>query len=350
MMVQNVVICLAAAVCCAWAYDVRLQRLMTSPILSAANSPFDYNYNAAYLPLAGGSVGGLPIDCLAVRVQDMIGAIAPSKIAVFCESADKHTFSREPYVVIDPSQNPAQADGCEDPRIQLLPDNNTLLMFYSAVNSIPNGGARSKLSLASCTVSTDPQCRNWTLHGAVFPEIFWSKSGALLVRPQGPPHYLFWGDTNISIATTTNFMQYENLNQTILTTRPDFFDSALVESGPPPLLLSDGNHIFLYNSAKVANKPSPKQGWNLEYHVGYAIVDAQTESSTPVVVERSSTPLMSPLLGWETCNDASMVSGLTPNVVFINGAKPLETPNTFLLYYQGCDAKTGLALLTVTVS
>lgn len=340
--------CLAAAfLACEAAYTVRIQRLSTSPVLSSTNSPFDYNYNSAYLPLVGGSVDGIPIQCLAVRVQNFVGAVVPSKIAIFCEDSNTQTFSREPYVVIDPSQSPAQADGCEDPRVQLLPDNKTLLMFYTAVNTIPNG-ARAKLSLASCNTAKDPHCRNWTLHGALFPNIFWSKSGALMVRHEAP-HFLLWGDTNISIASTTDFYSYTNTNQTIIGTRDGYFDSALVESGPPPLRLSDGKYIFLYNSARVANRPSPKQGWDLEYNVGYAIINGSLSPSSglPTVVQRSDRPVMSPVLGWETCNDESMVSGLTPNVVFVNGATSLDTPDTFLIYYQGCDARTGIALLTV---
>jgi predicted GH43/DUF377 family glycosyl hydrolase len=331
-------------------YHVSMQRLMTSPILSSANSPFDYNFNAAYLPLAGGSVGGVPIDCLAVRVQNIVGVQVPSQIAIFCESDDKLSFSREPYVVIDPSQSPAQADGCEDPRVVLLPDNKTLLMFYTAVNVIPNA-ARAKLSLASCNLVADPQCQSWQLHGAIFPDTFWSKSGALLVRPEGAPHFLFWGDTNISIATTTDFFNYTDTGIFVVETRPEpYFDSKLVESGPPPLQLSDGNFIFLYNSARVSSIPNPKPGWDLQYNVGYVIVNTSLAAShVPQVVERSDVPIFSPTLGWETCDDASMVSGQTPLVVFVEGAKPLSgVPNSFVVYYQGCDTNLGIALLHVS--
>lgn len=341
----------AVAMFVASGYTVSMQRLLTSPILSSANSPFDYNFNAAYVPIIGGNVSGVPLDCLAVRVQNIVGVQVPSKIAIFCESSDKLAFSRDPYVVIDPSQSPAQADGCEDPRVVLLPDNKTLLMFYSAVNLVPNA-ARSKLSIASCNVVSDPECRSWVLHGAVFPNIFWSKSGALLVRPEGSPHFLFWGDTNISIATTDNFYNYTDTGSFIVETRDaPYFDSKLVESGPPPLRLSDGNFIFLYNSARVSSLPNPKPGWDLEYNVGYVIVNASLKSSAlPEVVERSESPIFSPVLGWETCDDASMVPGQTPLVVFVEGAKPLPgVENTFVVYYQGCDSKLGIALLHVSV-
>jgi predicted GH43/DUF377 family glycosyl hydrolase len=323
--------------CCA-VREVNVVRILQSPILSSVNSPYDYNYNSAYLP-------GIGSDCLAVRVQDFVGAVAPSKIAIFCENSNKNTFSSDPIVVIDPAQSPAQVAGCEDPRVAMLPDNQTLLMFFTAVNMETNGAARAKLSLASCNISASATCSNWTLHGALFPNTFWSKSGALLIRDEAP-HFLLWGDTNITIAATSDFFHYENWNETVIGTRSDHFDSALVESGPPPMKLSDGTYLFLYNSAQVANEPSPKAGWTLQYNLGYAILNASAQGVK--VLERSSLPIMSPMLGWETCNDQSMVSGLTPNVIFVNGAKVLG-PNVFLLYYQGCDAKTGIALLTVTL-
>lgn len=52
-------------------------------------------------------------------------------------------------------------------------------------------------------------------------------------------------------------------------TREDHFDSKLVESGPPPLQLSNGDYLFFYNSATL--------GWPDEegsaYHPGWVILD-----------------------------------------------------------------------------
>jgi predicted GH43/DUF377 family glycosyl hydrolase len=84
------------------------------------------------------------------------------------------------------------------------------------------------------------------------------------------------------MATTKDLLNYENLpgiwlevkikiNKKITyypklkkkKKREDHFDSALVEAGPLPLKLSDGNFLFLYNSAR-AGYPSPKPNWDLQ--------------------------------------------------------------------------------------
>jgi predicted GH43/DUF377 family glycosyl hydrolase len=282
-----------------------------------------------------------------VRTQQVDGQFLPSKIKIFCGSGYSSPFSREAYTVIEPSQAEWQALGVEDPRIALLPDNNTLLMFYTAVNTInaPQGSERAMLALASCVVSTDPQCRNWTLHGPVFPEsLWWSKSGALLVRP-APPHYLFWGDSSICIATTSDFFNYSQTSACLVTPRADSFDSVLVESGPPPMQLDDGNFIFLYNSARNGNIPNPKVGWNLQYNLGFVILNGSNPTD---VLQRATEPILSPQLSWETCDDSNYVPGATPDVVFVNGAKKVDgSRNTWIVYYQGCDTRMGLALLTV---
>ena len=94
---------------------------------------------------------------------------------------------------------------------------------------------------------TAPYPGNWTRHGVMFP----GKSAALLIRPS-PPHYLYQGDSSIRLLSTTDLYNYTLLNASFITTRqPPYFDTELVEAGPPPLLLSDGNYIFFHNSAGV---------------------------------------------------------------------------------------------------
>ena len=74
--------------------------------------------------------------------------------------------------------------------------------------------------------------------------------------------------------------------------RNNSFDSMLVEAGPPPMLLSDGNYLFIYNSARQ-NASSPD---HFEYNIGWLIING----SNPLhILQRSDTPLLSPQLGWE---------------------------------------------------
>ena len=54
----------------------------------------------------------------------------------------------------------------------------------------------------------------------------------------------------------------------------------LVESGPPPVLLSDGNFLFLHNSASVSSNSSGSFG---SYNVGYVIIS----SDASTIIQRS---------------------------------------------------------------
>ncbi len=171
----------------------------------------------------------------------------------------------------------------------------------------------------------------------------WSKSGALLLRDDHPgsPHYLIWGDTNLTIATTTDLRNFTNLPGFLITIRPDHFDSMLVESGPPPLPLTDGNYIFFYNSAR-RGFPSPKAGYSYQYNVGYLILNGTDPTK---IIQRSSTPLLSPQLPWEMGQKPYL--GLTPRVTFLEGAKLLGG-NQFLVFYGGADSVIGSAVVSVT--
>jgi predicted GH43/DUF377 family glycosyl hydrolase len=79
---------------------------------------------------------------------------------------------------------------------------------------------------------------------------------------EGGPHYLIWGDDYLRMSTSTDLIHFKTLPGKFLELRSDKFDSHLVESGPPPMRLKDGNYIFFYNSAR-AGFPSPRPGYEL---------------------------------------------------------------------------------------
>lgn len=131
-------------------------------------------------------------------------------------------------------------------------------MFYSAVQTLPDRVA-SMLSLA--TTQTPWIKESWVRHGYCFPYINWSKSGALILRDeQEGPHYLIWGDDHLRMAYTHDLKNFTNLPGKFIEPRQDMFDSVLVESGPPPLRLSNGNYLFFYNSARDGF-PSERPGY-----------------------------------------------------------------------------------------
>jgi predicted GH43/DUF377 family glycosyl hydrolase len=149
------------------------------------------------------------------------------------------------------------------------------------------------------------------------------------------------------IAETSDFIHYTLTNDYLLRTRPESFDSELVEAGPEPLKLSDNNYLFLYNSARRANIANPKPGWALEYNLGWTILNGDNPTE---ILARSDEPIFSPELDWEKCDNTSAEwaqLGLTPLVIFVEGWKK-TAENTFLVWYQGCDSTMGLAELKVS--
>jgi len=328
---------------------VTVKRLFSHPIINyfdIKNSDFLYNYNTATLRTPQGKV------YLAVRVQDLVkGAkdiynVGPSLIALTAKNSTgefSHLTAQD--VIIDPKDSEMHNAGCEDPRIVTVGD--THYMYYTAVTA-PKGAWVAKLALATCNVNDDVTKKsNWKLHGPILPDVGWSKSGALLDFNQ-TTKYLFWGDNSISIATTSDMINYKKTGVKLIETRKDKFDSELCESGPEPLKLSDGNYLFLYNSGRKVDTPNPKPGWHIEYNLGYLILDGKDPTK---ILQRSDEPILSPELDWERCDNTSgkwKDIGLTPLVIFVEGWVQSGN-NRFIVVYQGCDSFTGIVELGVTI-
>lgn len=158
-----------------------------------------------------------------------------------------------------------------------------------------------------------------------------------------PTHFLIWGDKNLTLATTKDLKNFTNSPGFFITTRSDHFDSSLVEAGPPPLRLSDKNYLFFYNSARVWY-PTGKINYTLQYNVGFLILDKDDPSK---ILQRSDEPLLSPQTTWEIGMEPYL--GLTPNVVFLEGAKSLGD-DKFLIFYGASDSVVGAAIVNVEIN
>lgn len=259
------------------------------------------------------------------------GAEDKASILTFSEELPDGTFAKvdTSSVVFSPSTN-ADSWGTEDPRMKYNPKDGLYYQFYTAYN-----GSAIFLSLATSTNPTSPD--SWTKLGAVFPSQPGSKSAALLLREEGP-HYLLWGDQTIRITSSNDPTSWSDIGTPLIETRADHFDSRLVESGPPPLPLSNGDYVFFYNSAE--------QGWpddlSKAYHPGWVILDGKDPT---IIKARSEVPLLSPENPWEkgqapyACN--------APNVVFLEAAHAVGK-DRFRVFFGGADATIGSAIVEVT--
>jgi predicted GH43/DUF377 family glycosyl hydrolase len=261
------------------------------------------------------------------------GSEAKASVLTFAELKTDGTFVHvdASSVVFGPYDD-TDSWGTEDPRVLYNPNDGLYYMFYTAYN-----GKDIYLSLAT---SEDPTINSsWNRHGPVFPGIFASKSGALLLREDGGPHYLYWGDSSIKIAKSYDPKAWPaDGGEVFIEVRPNHFDSKLVESGPPPLLLSTGDYLFFYNSASA--------GWpdaaGSAYNPGWVILDGANPS---IIKQRSEVPILSPMYNSEfgttpyTCN--------VPNVIFLEAAREIGV-DTYEVYFGAADAAIGSAIIQVT--
>ncbi len=224
-------------------------------------------------------------------------------------SDDGVRFVRESTPVLEPSEPYELPGGCEDPRVVRI--GGRYYMTYTAYD-----GQTARLALA-----TSENLRNWTKHGPLFEERGWTKSGAILDTPVDGKYWMYFGDTNIWAASSTDLLTWTVIEEPVLRPRPGMFDSKLVEPGPPPVVTDDGI-LFLYNGADD----------NTAYASGQALFDIHDPTR---VLDRSATPFFTPSLQLEH-------EGQVPNVVFIEGLVNFQ--GRWLLYYGMGDSGIGVAI------
>src|SRR5207249_4774695 len=118
-------------------------------------------------------------------------------------------------------------------------------------------------------VATSRDLITWTKHGPAFAKIaggkyrnLESKSGAILTRVQGNrviatkvngKYWMYFNVPDILIATYDDLVDWTPLEDTdgrlvkVLSPRPGYFDSWLVEAGPPAIMTEHGI-LVIYNA------------------------------------------------------------------------------------------------------
>ena len=247
------------------------------------------------------------------RAEDTTGVgrwNGPSRIGL-ATSGDGFRFERAPAPVLEPSEDWERPGGCEDPRLVRV--NDRFYLTYTAYD-----GETARLALAS-----SEDLRTWQKHGLVFPERGWTKSGAILPTPIDGQYWMYFGDTNIWAATSTDLLTWTVIEEPVLRPRPGSFDSRLVEPGPAPMM-TDAGILLLYNAADSA----------LVYATGQALFDPTDPTR---LLARSDAPFLTPTTVLEQ-------TGQVPNVVFIQGLVAFKGRS--LLYFGMGDSGIGVAVHT----
>ena len=251
------------------------------------------------------------------RAQDAKGT---SRLGI-ATSADGIQFLREPNPVLLPEAEYELHGGVEDPRLVKIGE--TFYLTYTAYDT-----KDAQLALA-----TSKDLRRWNRRGVIMPankgrwNVKWTKAGAILDEPVQGRYWMYYmadapsGSDQMGVASSEDRLRWtEALDAPVLARRPGFFDSRVVEPGPPPLMTPEGI-LLVYNGADD----------RLVYRTGWVLFDRKDPTR---VLARSDTPVFEPQREWE-------LRGQVPNVVFVEGL--VREGNRWLFYYGGADQHIGVA-------
>lgn len=247
-------------------------------------------------------------------------------------SEDGIHFQRNARWVVEPTEE-YEAAGCEDPRVVRIDG-----YFYMTYTAYDGRVARVALAVSEDIhggwrklgpVFTSEQWDEWTRWASdqSIPR-GWSKAGAILGEKRSGYYWMYFGDTDVWAAYSSDLIQWRVDARPVLQPRRDRFDSRLVEPGPPPISLPEG--IWLgYNSADEG----------LRYAFGQALFEQDDPTK---LIRRSGRPLLEPTMAEEMeQRDGKMV-------VFGEGL--VRFKQKWLLYYGIADSSIGVAIADVRPS
>ena len=262
------------------------------------------------------------------------------------ESQDGLRFTRGSAPVLYPDKD-AQASfewpgGVEDPRIVEMEDRTYVLTYTQWNRDIPR-----------LAVATSRDLITWTKHGPAFAKIaggkyrnLESKSGAILTRVQGNrviatkvngKYWMYFNVPEILIATSDDLVRWTPVEDAqgrplrVLTTRPGYFDSWLVEAGPPAIITERGI-VLLYNAGNSGTYGDPRLPARV-YTGGQALYDARNPLK---LIARLDEPFIRPGEDYER-------TGQYPEgTTFVEGLVPFK--GRWYLYYGTADSRVGVAV------
>ena len=268
-----------------------------------------------------------------------------SRIGLAASSDGLH-FARRATPVLYPDKD-VQAryewpGGVEDPRIVATDDGQYVLTYTQWNHDLPR-----------LAIATSRDLVHWTKHGPAFAATdsgkhrnMESKSGAILSRLVGDriiatkvngKYWMYFNVPDVLIATSDDLVNWTPLEDAdgrlvkVISPRPGYFDSWLVEAGPPALLTEHGI-VVLYNAGNSGRYGEPGLPQRM-YTGGQALFDARNPIK---LIARSSEPFIKPTESYE--RTGQYVEGTT----FVEGLVPFN--GRWYLYYGTADSRVGVAV------
>ena len=283
------------------------------------------------------------------RAEDASGASIigghTSRIGL-AESDDGLRFTRGPEPILYPDTDAQRGyewpGGVEDPRLVATADGGYVLTYTQWNRQTPR-----------LAVATSRDLTHWVKHGPAFATSrggkylnMESKSGAILARRLGDrliatkvngTYWMYFNVPDVLIATSDNLIDWTPLEDAdgklvkVLSPRPGYFDSWLVEAGAPALVTPRGI-VLIYNagnSGTIGDTTLPPR----VYTAGQALFD----TANPVkLLARSARPFIRPTEPYER-------TGQYPDgTTFVEGLVPFH--GRWYLYYGSADSRVAVAV------
>ena len=254
------------------------------------------------------------------------------------QSSDGIHFARRATPVLYPDTDAQRQNerpgGVEDPRIVQSEDSTYVLTYTQWNRDVPR-----------LAVATSRDLIHWAKHGPAFARAAdgkylraESKSGAILSRVEGDriiatrvngKYWMYFGVPDLLIATSDNLLDWTPVEGPdgravkVLSPRPEYFDSWLVEGGPPALFTTYGI-LVMYNAGSLPSRT---------YSAGQALFDAHEPTK---LIARSDSAFLKPTERYE--RTGQYAAGTT----FVEGLVPFR--GRWYLYYGTADSRVGVAV------
>ncbi|MGH7530542.1 MAG: glycoside hydrolase family 130 protein [Gemmatimonadales bacterium] len=262
------------------------------------------------------------------------------------ESRDGLRFTRRRAPVLYPDTDAQRRNewpgGVEDPRIVETDDGTYVLTYTQWNRDVPR-----------LAVATSRDLVSWTKHGPAFAGAAGgkygrveTKSGAILSRIEGHriiatrvngKYWMYYGVPHIHIATSDNLLDWTPVEDadgraiSVLAPRPGYFDSWLVEAGPPALL-TDHGIVVLYNAGNSALHGDTTLPARV-YTGGQALFDPRNPLK---LLARSDAPFIQPTEAYERTGQYEAGTTFVEALVLFRGR--------WFLYYGTADSRIGVAV------
>ena len=234
--------------------------------------------------------------------------------------------------------------GCEDPRVTMTED-GLYVMAYTSWNR----------KVARLCIATSHDLVKWEKHGPAFAKAYngrfkdiFCKSGSMVTEIKNGKqvltkidgkYFMYWGEHAVYAATSDDLVNWtpildeKNELATVIKPRPQYFDSALPECGPPAIL-TDKGIVLLYNGKNQTNDSKRDKRFTAgAYCAGQLLTDPKEPMK---VLQRLDVPFFRPMASFE--KSGQYVDG----TVFIEGLVFFK--NKWYLYYGCADSQVSVAI------